>query len=452
MRVTIYGSGYVGLVQAAVFAQAGHQVCCVDIDTQRVAKLKRGEVPIYEPGLQDIIQRTMAEQRLVFTADTEQGVAFSDIQFIAVGTPSSPDGSADLSAVMAVATSIGTRMQSDKIVVNKSTVPVGTADEVAALIKKQLSVRAAALNIDVASNPEFLKEGAAIKDCRSPDRIIIGAEQAYTIETLKELYAPFCRQRDKVIVMDRRSAELTKYASNCMLATKISFINEMANMAEKMGANIEDVRQGMGADPRIGYHFIYPGLGYGGSCFPKDIDAMLSMAQSEGVSNQLLSAVRAVNEQQKQSLANKVKAYFGENLKGKTFALWGLAFKPNTDDIRQAPSIVTIDALIAAGAKVKCFDPKANNAMIEQYQGDSRVQVCASKEQVLIDADALLICTEWEAFRAPDFEYLKSQLRTWAIFDGRNLFTHAQMKRHGFDYFSIGRQEVIQKAAHLMAV
>ncbi|WP_462159278.1 UDP-glucose dehydrogenase family protein [Pseudoalteromonas sp. GB56] len=440
MRVTIFGSGYVGLVQAAVFAEAGHQVCCVDIDPKRVEKLGQGVIPIFEPGLEELVVRNINQQRLMFTTDSAQGVAFSDILFIAVGTPSSADGSADLSAVRAVAKTIGQRMESDKIVVNKSTVPVGTADEVAAIISGELERRACEyLHIDVASNPEFLKEGAAVGDCRSPDRIIIGATDSSTLATLRELYAPFCRQRDKIIAMDRRSAELTKYAANCMLATKISFINEMANIAEKMGADIEQVRLGIGSDPRIGYHFIYPGLGFGGSCFPKDIDAMLSMAKAYEVKNQLLESVKQTNEQQKMSLVHKIVSRYGTNLSGKTFAVWGLAFKPNTDDIREAPSRVTINALIDMGARVQAFDPKAGSAIAQIYQGVKEVLICNSKEEAIEGCDALLICTEWEAFRAPDFKFLRQSLHEAVVFDGRNLFEREQLQRHGFEYYCIGR-------------
>ncbi|MEO2267183.1 UDP-glucose/GDP-mannose dehydrogenase family protein [Pseudoalteromonas sp. YIC-656] len=443
MRVTIFGSGYVGLVQAAVFAEAGHQVCCVDIDQHRVDKLNQGNIPIFEPGLEDLVVRNIDQQRLMFTTDSTQGVEFADILFIAVGTPSNLDGSADLSAVRAVATTIGQQMASDKIVVNKSTVPVGTADEVAAIIAGELERRADEhLQIDVASNPEFLKEGAAVSDCRSPDRIIIGATVASTLATLRELYAPFCRQRDKIITMDRRSAELTKYAANCMLATKISFINEMAKMAERMGADIEQVRRGIGSDPRIGYHFIYPGLGFGGSCFPKDIDAMLSMANTFQVDNYLLEAVRTTNAQQKKSLVNKVVARYGNDLRGKTFAIWGLAFKPNTDDIREAPSRVTINALVSMGARVQGFDPKAGKATAQVYQDVEQVLICNSKEEAIEGCDALLICTEWEAFRAPDFSHLKQSLGEPVIFDGRNLYEREQLQRYGFEYYCIGRSAI----------
>ncbi|MCG7567228.1 UDP-glucose/GDP-mannose dehydrogenase family protein [Pseudoalteromonas sp. CnMc7-15] len=443
MKVTIFGSGYVGLVQAAVFAQAGHQVCCVDVNQQRIAQLQRNQIPIFEPGLTELVSVNQAQQRLSFTSCAEQGVNFADILFIAVGTPSKEDGSADLSAVFAVADAIGSLMQNDKVVVNKSTVPVGTADKVAARIYSCLESRMQShLTADVASNPEFLKEGAAVADCRSPDRIIIGAQSEQTLACLRELYAPFCRQRDKILTMDRRSAELTKYAANCMLATKISFINEVANMAEHLGADIERVRQGIGADPRIGYHFIYPGIGYGGSCFPKDIDAMLAMAEEYQLDNCLLTAVKGVNTRQKHSLVTKVMHHFGDDVSGKTFAVWGLAFKPNTDDIREAPSLVTINELLAKGASVQGYDPQAAATIAEVYGSRGDVHICSTKEQALEGADALIICTEWEAFRAPDFTELHARLKSPLIFDGRNLYEPQQMQRHGFNYYCIGREAI----------
>ncbi|MEZ0232421.1 MAG: UDP-glucose/GDP-mannose dehydrogenase family protein [Methylophilaceae bacterium] len=440
MKVTVFGVGYVGLVQAAVLAEVGHDVMCVDVDAQKVERLKQGIIPIYEPGLEPLVRDNFAAGRLHFTTDAALGVAHGDIQFIAVGTPPDEDGSADLKYVLTVAETIATYMTNHKVIVDKSTVPVGTAEKVRLKVSETLTQRGAQdIGFDVASNPEFLKEGSAVADCMRPDRIIIGTNSDETEELMRELYAPFNRNHDKVIVMDLRSAELTKYAANCMLATKISFMNEMAGIAEILGADIEMVRQGIGSDPRIGYQFIYPGAGYGGSCFPKDVQALIHMADNIKFDAKVLRAVEARNNEQKTTLFKKVSRHFNGDLNGKTFALWGLSFKPNTDDMREASSRVLMEALWQAGAIVQAYDPEAMNEVKRIYGDRQDLILCATKEAALHSADALIIVTEWQAFRAPDLDFVKMQLTQPVIFDGRNMYEPKRLKSRGFHYYSIGR-------------
>lgn len=439
MKVTVFGIGYVGLVQAAVLAEVGHDVVCVDVNAERVEKLNQGIIPIYEPGLTPLVTNNFQAGRLRFTTDAAFGVEHGLIQFIAVGTPPDEDGSADLKYVLAVAKTIATYMNSPKVVIDKSTVPVGTADKVKQQIAAVLTERAVDIQFDVVSNPEFLKEGAAVADCMRPDRIIIGTYNERPEDVVRELYEPFNRNHDKMIFMDVRSAELTKYAANCMLATKISFMNEMANLAELLGADIEAVRKGIGSDPRIGYHFIYPGCGYGGSCFPKDVQALIRSSEQHGYTPKILQAVEAVNNKQKYKLPTLVRKHFGENLAGKTFAVWGLSFKPNTDDMREASSRVLIEELWASGATVHAFDPQAMEETQRIYGVRPDFVLCGTKEAALQGADALIICTEWQQFKAPDFDFLKQQLATPVIFDGRNLFDPERLKQKGFSYYAIGR-------------
>jgi UDPglucose 6-dehydrogenase len=438
MRITIFGSGYVGLVTGACLADAGNHVLCVDVDERKVAMLKRGEVPIHEPGLEAIVKHNAEAGRLRFTTNAEQGVAHGLFQLIAVGTPPDEDGSADLRYVLAVARTIGEHMADYKVVVTKSTVPVGTADKVRQAIRESLELRRAAVDFDTASNPEFLKEGAAVGDFMKPDRVIIGTDSPRAIELLRSLYEPFTRNRDRMIVMDVRSAELTKYAANAMLATKISFMNELANLAEHFGADIEAVRLGIGSDPRIGYSFIYPGVGYGGSCFPKDVQALKRSGDEVGYRASILAAVEEVNNRQKQILFGKIRRHFGE-LKSKTIALWGLSFKPNTDDMREAASRVLMEALWSAGARVRAYDPVAMPECRRIYGARDDLVLCNSSREALEGADALAIVTEWQEFRSPDFDYIKETLRTPVIFDGRNLYDPAQMTRAGFSYYAVGR-------------
>ena len=464
MKVTFYGIGYVGLVQAAVLADAGHEVCCVDIDQKKINKLKEGIIPIYEPGLANLVQDNYNQGRLIFTTDVKKGVKFAKIQFIAVGTPPDEDGSADLKYVLKVAESIATEMTSDKVIVNKSTVPVGTADKVSAHIATILENRNTksitdnnhsiipSLSFSVVSNPEFLKEGSAVADCQRPDRIIIGTESSDVEALMRELYAPFNRNHEKIIVMDVKSAELTKYAANCMLATKISFMNEMANIAEYVGADIEAVRHGIGSDPRIGYQFIYPGCGYGGSCFPKDVQALIRTTDEIGYESKILKAVETVNYRQKNKLFEYISNYYNLSdnsnaIKGKTFTIWGLSFKPNTDDMREAPSRVLMEALWLAGAKVQAYDPEAMEETQRIYGNRNDFLLMGTKEAALKNADALVICTEWQSFRAPDFELIKEQLEEPILFDGRNLFDPRILDRKGFKYFSIGRGLSLKKGA-----
>lgn len=444
MKVTFYGIGYVGLVQATVLADAGHDVCCVDIDEARIENLKKGIIPIYEPGLTPLIESNFADGRLTFTTDAKFGVEFADLQFIAVGTPPDEDGSADLKYVLQVAETIASHMTTPKIIIDKSTVPVGTADKVTARIQSILDAKNSDLSFSVVSNPEFLKEGAAVNDCKRPDRIIIGTDSAIAEEQMRELYAPFNRNHEKIIVMDIRSAELTKYAANCMLATKISFMNEMANIAEQVGADIESVRHGIGSDPRIGYQFIYPGCGYGGSCFPKDVQALVRTTDAIGYESKILKAVESVNYAQKHKLYEYISKHYDlvnkpNALRGKTFALWGLSFKPNTDDMREAPSRVLMELLWAAGANVQAYDPEAMEETQRIYGNKSALNLMGTKESALNNADALIICTEWQNFRAPDFSLIKETLREALIFDGRNLFEPKRMAAKGINYYSIGR-------------
>nr|WP_320136956.1 UDP-glucose/GDP-mannose dehydrogenase family protein [uncultured Amphritea sp.] len=439
MKVTVFGIGYVGLVQAAVLAEVGHDVCCVDVDAQKVENLKNGLIPIYEPGLTPLVQSNYEAGRLLFTTDAKAAVEFGEIQFIAVGTPPDEDGSADLQYVQAVAKTIATYMQEPKIVIDKSTVPVGTGDKVEATIAAVLAGRESTLEFHVVSNPEFLKEGAAVSDCMRPDRIVIGTENDHVKDVMTELYAPFNRNHDRIIFMDVRSAELTKYAANCMLATKISFMNEMANIAEMVGADIENVRNGIGSDERIGYHFIYPGCGYGGSCFPKDVQALVKTSEQIGYDSQILKAVEAVNAKQKTKLFELINRHFNGDIAGKTVALWGLSFKPKTDDMRESSSRVLMELLWAAGAKVQAFDPEAMEETQRIYGSRADLNLMGTKEAALNGADMLVICTEWQSFRAPDFDMIKQQLAEPVIFDGRNLYEPQRMADRGFSYYGIGR-------------
>lgn len=439
MKITIFGSGYVGLVTGTCFAEAGNNVVCVDVDSKRVEALTKGEVPIYEPGLDSLVARNVKEGRLHFTTDAKCAVEHGDFQFIAVGTPSDEDGSADLKYVLKVAETIGTYMTRPCIVINKSTVPVGTADKVKKTVQAALSSRGEQIAFSVASNPEFLKEGAAIEDFMRPDRIVIGTDNAVAAEKLKQLYSAFNRNHDKLISMDIRSAELTKYAANAMLATKISFINEMAVLAEKLGADIENVRQGIGADKRIGYHFIYPGCGYGGSCFPKDVKALSETARRVGHPASLLTAVENVNQAQKKLLFERIYNYFSGDLKGKKIALWGLAFKPNTDDMREAPSRVLMESLWEHGASISAYDPEAMEETGRIYPNHQGLELASDAYVALNEADALVICTEWRVFKNPDFDEMKQRLKAQLIFDGRNLYDPQLMQEEGFVYYGIGR-------------
>lgn len=439
MYITIFGSGYVGLVTGICLAEVGNNVLCVDVDAHKVASLKQGKLPIYEPDLPHLLEKNLAAGRIQFTQHVEEAVAHSTIQCIAVGTPSDADGSADLHDVLKVAQSIGNYMMDYKLIIVKSTVPVGTSDKVQDAIRSQLQQRQVNCNFDIVSNPEFLKEGAAVDDFMKPDRIIIGAAKLQAIEIMRELYAPFNRNHDRLLVMDIRSAELTKYAANAMLATKISFMNEMATIAEKVGADIEHIRIGIGSDPRIGFDFIYPGVGYGGSCLPKDVQALLCTAKSVGVDVSILSSVQQINQAQKKVLFNKIQRYFNHQLQDKRFALWGLAFKPNTDDMREAPSRIMMEALWQAGAIVQAYDPKALQEAQRIYGQRADLQLCSSPEAALEQADALIILTEWNVFRSPNFELLKKKLRQPVIFDGRNLYNPSKMHAKGFDYYAIGR-------------
>ena len=439
MRLTIFGSGYVGLVTGACMAEMGNHVVCVDIDEAKIDRLNAGDIPIYEPGLEAYVERNVEAGRLEFTTDVQTGVDHGLFQFIAVGTPPDEDGSADLKHVLAVARSIGEHMNDYRIVVDKSTVPVGTADKVRNAIRSELERRGKSLEVDVVSNPEFLKEGAAINDFMKPDRIIIGTDNPRTTELLRALYEPFNRNHDRVISMDIRSAELTKYAANAMLATKISFMNELANLAERFGADIEHVRIGIGSDPRIGYHFIYPGAGYGGSCFPKDVRALAKSAADSGYEANLLDAVEAVNNRQKHRLFDKIGEHFDGKLEGKTIALWGLSFKPSTDDMREAPSRALMEALWRAGACVRAYDPEAMQEAKRLYPDQAGFEFCDSAYGALDDADALAIITEWQEFRSPDFDTVKEKLTDPVIFDGRNLYDPEMLRMLGLTYYAIGR-------------
>ncbi|MFC3549620.1 UDP-glucose dehydrogenase family protein [Lysobacter cavernae] len=439
MRVTIFGTGYVGLVTGTCLADVGHDVVCVDIDAAKVDGLNRGVIPIYEPGLEPMVKANHAAGRLHFTTDAATAVGHGDVIFIAVGTPPDEDGSADLKYVLAVAQTIGQHIERPVVVVNKSTVPVGTADKVRSTIAAELSARGAGVAFDVASNPEFLKEGDAVNDCMRPDRIVIGASNPAAVEKLKRLYAPFNRNHERIVVMDVRSAELTKYAANAMLATKISFMNEIANIAEKVGADVEMVRQGIGSDPRIGWHFIYPGAGYGGSCFPKDVQALAKTAQQHGYGARLLDAVEAVNDSQKGHLFELVQRHYGTDIAGKTFAVWGLAFKPNTDDMREASSRRLLELLWQAGAKVRAYDPEASHEAQRIFGEREDLVLCDSARAALVDADALVVVTEWKQFRSPDFQRLRQSLADGVIFDGRNLYHPDEVEAAGLAYYGIGR-------------
>ncbi len=439
MKVTVFGSGYVGLVTGVCLAEVGNDVMCIDVDQQKIDNLKKGIIPIYEPGLDELVKDNQQAGRIKFTTDIQEAVSHGVFQFIAVGTPPDEDGAADLQYVLAVAKSIAENMSDYRIVIDKSTVPVGTADKVKEAILKVQASRGVAIDFDVVSNPEFLKEGAAINDFMKPDRIIVGTDNPRTAELLKALYAPFNRSHERIITMDVRSAELTKYAANAMLATKISFMNELANLAELLGADIEHVRNGIGSDSRIGYSFIYPGCGYGGSCFPKDVKALERTARQMGYKAELLNAVENVNDRQKQVLFNKVVQHYKDDLQGKIFALWGLAFKPKTDDMREAPSRIILEALINAGAVVRAFDPEAMAEAKRIYGDKPGLTLVETAEEALQGANALIVVTEWKNFWSPDFDLIKNTLKDAVIFDGRNLYQPELLKKQGFVYYGIGR-------------
>jgi UDPglucose 6-dehydrogenase len=442
MRITIFGTGYVGLVTGTCFAEVGNHVVCVDVDGDKIDRLNRGEVPIYEPGLESLVARNRKAGRLTFTTDARAGVQHGLFQFIAVGTPPEEDGSADLQYVLAVARTIAEHMEERRIIVDKSTVPVGTADRVRQAVRETLAARGADLPFAVVSNPEFLKEGAAVEDFMKPDRVVVGTDDEETADALRQLYSPFNRNHDRLIVMDVRSAELTKYAANAMLATKISFMNELANIADRVGADIEKVRIGIGSDPRIGYHFIYPGAGYGGSCFPKDVKALARTAYDMDYMPQLLQAVEDVNERQKGYLFHRLHEHFDGDLAGRTIALWGLAFKPNTDDMREASSRRLMESLWTAGARVRAYDPKAMEETRRIYGDHELLTLCDTPEAVLDGADALAILTEWNLFRSPDFDTIRERLSSPVIVDGRNLYDPETMAGMGFHYYAIGRPAI----------
>ncbi len=439
MKITIFGSGYVGLVTGACFAEVGNDVLCVDIDQQKIKSLNEGQIPIHEPGLDEIVAENIKAGRLRFTTDIKEGVAFGLYQIIAVGTPPDEDGSADLRHVLSVAGSIGSFMNEYRIVINKSTVPVGTADRVKEQISAVLAERKAEIDFDVVSNPEFLKEGDAVNDFMKPERIVIGVDNPRTKELLRFLYSPFNRSSDRFIAMDVRSAELTKYAANAMLATKISFMNEIANIAERVGADVEAVRKGIGSDSRIGFSFIYPGVGYGGSCFPKDVRALERTAHQHGYHSRILQAVEAVNHDQKSSIVRKIKEHFSDDIAGKVFAIWGLAFKPNTDDMREAPSRRVIEELLTAGARVRVYDPVAMDEVRRIYGDREEIVYALNKEDAIKGSNALVVLTEWLVFRSPDIDMIKRDLSHPVIFDGRNIYSPEFMEQFGFTYYSIGR-------------
>ena len=446
MRVSIFGTGYVGLVTGTCLAEVGNDVMCVDVDAEKVARLERGEIPIFEPGLTPMVIENRGAGRLHFTTDAVRAIAHAEIIFIAVGTPPEEDGSADLSHVLEVARTIGSTLSVPAVIVNKSTVPVGTADRVRKTISEALSARGSKVAFEVVSNPEFLKEGDAVQDCLRPDRIIIGSDSATAVAALRSLYAPFNRNHDRIVQMDVRSAELTKYAANAMLATKISFMNEIANIAERVGADVENVRLGIGSDPRIGYHFIYPGAGYGGSCFPKDVKALEHIARSHGYEPRVLAAVEATNAIQKQRLFALINEHFDSNLNGRTICLWGLAFKPNTDDMREAPSRTLIEQLWAAGATVRAYDPEAHDEVRRIYGERADLQLFSSQYEALEGADALTVLTEWKAFRSPDLARIGAALKHKVIFDGRNIFEPSVIEAAGLAYYGIGRGRSIRKS------
>jgi UDPglucose 6-dehydrogenase len=439
MKISVIGTGYVGLVTGACLAEMGNNVVCLDVDPRKIDILNSGGIPIHEPGLDKVVQRNAAAGRLEFTTDVERAVAHGTMQFIAVGTPPDEDGSADLQYVLAAARNVGRLMTEYKLVVDKSTVPVGTADKVRAAIADELAKRGVQLEFSVASNPEFLKEGDAVTDFMRPDRIVVGAEDERAISLMRDVYAPFQRNHDKVVIMDVRSAELTKYAANAMLATRISFMNELALLAETLGADIELVRQGIGSDPRIGYHFLYAGCGYGGSCFPKDVKALIHAADQAGRDLKVLTAVEAANDAQKLVLVEKIVRRFGADLSGRCFAVWGLAFKPNTDDMREASSRVLIRELLERGATVRAFDPVATTEARRVFGAEPRIEYANDREAALDGADALVIVTEWKEFRSPDFATIKAKLKTPVIFDGRNLYDPRIVRESGVEYQPIGR-------------
>ena len=441
MKITVIGTGYVGLVSGACLADVGNNVLCVDVDAKKIETLNSGGIPIYEPGLKEMVASNVAAGRLHFSTDVSVGVEFGEIQIIAVGTPPGEDGSADLQYVVAAARNVGKLMTTPKIIMDKSTVPVGTADKVREAIVEELNKRGEDIKFSVVSNPEFLKEGAAVEDFMRPDRIVIGADNEEAINAMRALYAPFQRNHDRLMVMDVRSAELTKYAANAMLATRISFMNELALLAELLGADIESVRRGMGSDPRIGYHFLYPGIGYGGSCFPKDVQALQRTATAAGMNLKLLDAVERVNYAQKHVLTQKIVKRFGEDLSGRTIAIWGLAFKPNTDDMREAPSLVLIEDLVKRGAKIVAFDPVAMPEAKHLLAENKSVSYGNSPMDTLTGADALAIVTEWKTFRAPDFAAIKAALKSPVVFDGRNLYEPDVMREQGLEYYPIGRAQ-----------
>jgi UDPglucose 6-dehydrogenase len=440
MNVTVVGTGYVGLVTGACLADAGNRVLCVDLDAAKIEALAAGRIPIFEPGLEPIVARNREAGRLAFTTDVAASVAHGELQLIAVGTPPGEDGSADLRHVLAAARAIGRHMQAYKVIATKSTVPVGTADRIRDAVGEELRARGAGTGFSVVSNPEFLKEGAAVEDFMRPERIVVGADDERAIALLRSLYAPFQRNRERMMVMGVRSAELTKYAANAMLATRISFMNELANLAEALGADIEEVRHGVGSDPRIGTRFLYAGAGFGGSCFPKDVKALQQSAIEAGKPLRVLAAVEQVNEAQKHVLAQKIRARFGADLSGRRFALWGLAFKPDTDDMREAPARTLIADLLGAGAAVRAYDPAAGGEAARLYAGEPKVEIAGSALAALDGADALAIVTEWREFRSPDFAALKARLKTPAVFDGRNLYDPAAMRAQGIEYYPIGRK------------
>jgi UDPglucose 6-dehydrogenase len=437
VKVCVIGTGYVGLVAGTCLAESGNDVICVDIDQAKIETLKQGNVPIYEPGLEELIRRNLEERRLWFTTDLVTAVRGSEICFIAVGTPESTDGAADVGAVLAVARSVGAAMNGPLVIVCKSTVPVGTADKVRAAVRESTTHE-----FDVVSNPEFLKEGAAVDDFMKPDRVVIGSDNARGIEMMKALYSPFVRTENPILVMDNRSAEMTKYAANAFLATRISFINEVAALCERVGADVADVRRGMGSDRRIGHHFLFPGAGYGGSCFPKDVKAIIRTARDHDLAFPLLSAVESVNERQKRLLAERAVRLFGADLSGRRFAIWGLAFKPRTDDMREAPSIVVIEELLKRGARIEAHDPEA--LAIARGLFDERINYHRVNYDALEGVDALIIVTDWNEFRRPDFPRMRSLMRTPVVIDGRNLYEHEAMRRHGFAYYPIGRRAIEQ--------
>jgi UDPglucose 6-dehydrogenase len=445
VKIAMVGTGYVGLVTGACFAEVGNDVLCLDVDQEKIRTLESGGIPIYEPGLAEVVKRNVAAGRLHFTTDVARAVRFGTVQCIAVGTPPGEDGSADLQHVVAAARNIGRHMTEYRVVVDKSTVPVGTADKVRAAIAEELAKRGVQAPFAVVSNPEFLKEGAAVEDFMRPDRVVLGADDPQATQIMRTLYAPFQRNHDRLIVMDVRSAELTKYAANAMLATRISFMNEMANLAERLGADIEEVRKGIGSDPRIGYQFLYAGIGYGGSCFPKDVKALMRTAEEAGATLPVLAAVERVNAEQKHVLAKKIMKRFGK-LAGRRIAVWGLAFKPNTDDMREAPSRVLIDELLAGGATVCVYDPVAMTAAKKELANLKGVSYADSPHAALEGADALAVVTEWKEFRSPDFQTIKEQLKTPAVFDGRNLYDPEDMKRAGLEYYPVGRAQARQRA------